>query len=178
MIYEPHDDSYLLQDVLRKKVPRMLRANSDLRALEVGVGSGIQLETCRDLGVEVVNIFGVDCNVEAVRHCSDLGFNCVKSNLFSNIGGKFDLIIFNPPYLPRAEGEDSESELITTGGELGGEVINEFLLGAGEHLSEDGCVFLLVSNLSGGICWDGWNRELIASKSIFFEKLEVWELKL
>jgi release factor glutamine methyltransferase len=120
MIYQPEKDSYLLQKVLKENI-----LNKKISVLEIGIGSGIQLETLKELGIK--NIQGVDINPEAVEHCKNLGFNCFESNLFENVKGKFDLILFNPPYLPEDKREDEESRLATTGGKKGSEIINKFL---------------------------------------------------
>ena len=125
LIYSPEDDSYLLQEVLENEIK-----DKNIKCLEVGIGSGIQLKTLKEIGIKTENIFGVDINKEAAKHCKELGFNCFVSNLFSNIKEKYDLIIFNPPYLPKTENEDEESELITTGGKVGSELINKFLIQA------------------------------------------------
>jgi len=120
-IYEPAEDSYLLRDVLEKH----LQKNKIRNVLEIGIGSGIQLETLKEFKIR--DIFGVDINKDAVKHCKKLGFNCKTSNLFSNVKGKFDLIIFNPPYLPEDNLEPKNSKIATTGGKKGSELINKFL---------------------------------------------------
>ena len=79
-IYSPDEDSYLLSEVLRKRIPSLLSKNKNLKFLEIGCGSGIQLLTLKSLGAE--NIFGVDINEKAVEHCKKLGFNSVVSDLF------------------------------------------------------------------------------------------------
>lgn len=174
LIYEPAEDSYLMQEVLNKQLPLLLKENSDLSLLEIGIGSGIQLQTAKKLKLK--NIFGVDINSSAVKHCKKLGFNCKKSNLFENIKGKFDLIIFNPPYLPQDKLEDKESQIATTGGKKGSEIINEFLNQAKEHLNKNGKIFLLTSSLTNRINFKNYKKKILAEKKLFFEKLFVLEL--
>lgn len=169
MIYQPAEDSYLMQEVLRKKIK-----DKNISVLEIGPGSGIQLETLKEIGIE--KIFSCDINPEAVKHCKELGFNCIKSDLFENIKDKFDLIIFNPPYLPEDKNEDKESQLATTGGKNGSEVINKFLKQAKEHLKKNGKIFLLTSNLTKDIFWRAWKKKKIARQKVFFEELFIWEL--
>ena len=84
-IYSPEEDSYLLTNVLKKEVPKLLIENPEINILEIGSGSGIQLQTLQDIGVKKENILACDINPDAVKHCKKLGFNCVKSDLFSNI---------------------------------------------------------------------------------------------
>ena len=175
-IYQPEEDSFLLSEVLENKIPQLLQKNSSLKVLEIGVGSGIQLEKIYEQGVPKENIFSCDINLESVKRCKSLGFNCIKSNLFSNIKGKFDLIIFNPPYLPEDKKEDEESRIATTGGKKGSEIINKFLKQAKSHLKENGKIFLLVSSLTKGIDFKRYNKKILAKKKIFFEELSIWEL--
>jgi len=146
LIYEPAEDSYLLCHVLEKELPLLLKQNPNLKFLEIGVGSGIQLETAKEIGVKKENIFGVDKNMEAVNHCRLLGFEVNESDLFENVVQNYDVIVFNPPYLPEDSLEDEESKLITTGGVKGSEVINEFLIQAKERLNKKGKIFLLISS--------------------------------
>lgn len=173
LIYSPEDDSYLLQEVLKNEIK-----NKDITCLEVGVGSGIQLETLKEIGIKKENIYGSDVNKEAVQFCKEKGFNCFVSNLFEDVKEKFDLIIFNPPYLPKTKNEDEESELITTGGKEGSELINKFLIEAKKHLNENGKIFLLVSSLTKGINFLDYKKRIVGEKKIFFEKLIVFELVL
>jgi len=176
--YQPEEDSYLLSEVIKNHLPKFLKKHHKLKFLEIGSGSGIQLETALSQGIKKENIFSCDINSTAVRYCRGLGFNCIKSNLFSNIKGQFDLIIFNPPYLPKNSLEPKDSRMATTGGKLGSEVINEFLRQATLHLAKEGKIFLLVSSLTRGIDFEGYEKKIISHKKIFFEELIVWELSL
>lgn len=173
LIYEPAEDSYLMQEVLEKEL-----LNKNIKILEIGCGSGILLEVLKKLGIN--NILGADINGGAVKHCKGLGFDCIYSDLFSNIKEKFDIIIFNPPYLPEDKNnkEDRESKLATTGGKKGSEIINRFLQQAKKHLTKDGKIFLLTSSLTKNINWLDYKKKLIAKKKLFFEELMVWEIKV
>jgi HemK-related putative methylase len=161
-IYEPAEDSYLLVNVLKKYLPELIERNSDLRLLEIGCGSGVQIKNILELGLGKGNIFCCDINPEAVEKCKELEVNCVLSNLFENIVGKFNVIIFNPPYLPKNENEPKDSQLVTTGGKQGSELINKFLRQAKKHLEENGEIFLLTSSLTQGINFEGYEINLIA----------------
>ena len=176
LIYQPEEDSYFLSEVLKKEISKLIKKNENLRILEVGVGSGIQLENLNNLGIKKENILGVDVNKDAVEYCKKLGFNVSKSDLFSKVKGKFNLILFNSPYLPEDKKEDKESKLITTGGKKGSEIINKFLIQARKHLEKQGKIFLLTSSLTKGIKWLDYKKKLIAKKKLFFEELYVWEV--
>ena len=176
MIYQPAEDSFLMSENLRKEIPKLLNENSDLRFLEIGCGSGINLETIRDLNVK--NIFSSDINPEAVEHCRKLGFDCIESNLFEKVNGKFDLIIFNPPYLPEDSKEPEDSRLETTGGKKGNEIIIEFLKQSKDYLDKKGKIFLITSSLSEDMDFKkfGYDSRIIDRKNLFFEELNLWEL--
>lgn len=183
-IYEPAEDSYLLSKVLKKEIK-----NKNIKVLEVGSGGGIQLKALRSIGISNENIFGVDINLEAVNRCRELEFNCAESNLFEafkmNVkqrkpwfSRRYNLIIFNPPYLPIDKSEPKESQLATTGGKKGSEIINEFLKQAKNYLKKNGRIFLLTSSLTKEINWLDYKKKIVGKKKIFFEELFVWELKV
>ena len=175
-IYSPEEDSYLLSIVLKKKIPIILKKNPNSNFLEIGCGSGIQLETAFESGIKKENIFSCDVNPEAVKHCKKLGFNCVKSNLFEKIKGKYEIIVFNPPYLPEDSREPEDSRLATTGGKKGSEITNKFLKQSKKHLAKNGRILLLVSSLTRGLDFAGYGKKKLAEEKLFFEKLFVFEL--
>jgi release factor glutamine methyltransferase len=175
-IYEPEEDSIFLSEILKKEILDLSDKKSEIRILEIGCGSGIQLKTMKKAGIKNENIFSCDINSEAVKHCKKLGFNSIKSDLFKNIKEKFDWIIFNPPYLPEDLNEPKDSRLATTGGKKGSEIINRFLSEAKKHLEKRGKIILLTSSLTKGVKWKGWKKKLLRKKKIFFEELYVWEL--
>ena len=176
-IYLPAEDSYLLSKILEKEIPKLVKKNEHLQFLEVGSGSGILLETAKKSGIKREHIFGADINQEAVEHCKNLDFNCIYSNLFENVNGKYDIIVFNPPYLPEDSREPADSRLATTGGLQGSEIINKFLKQAENYLEKDGRIFLLISSLTKNINWREYHKKLLGKEKLFFEELKVWELK-
>lgn len=177
-MYKPAEDSYLLTNILKRELPNLLEKNPDLKFLEIGAGSGIHLQTAQTSGVKKQNIFSCDIDQKSVSHCELLGFNCVHSDLFQNISGKFDLIIFNPPYLPEDKDEPEDSKLATTGGKKGTEIILKFLEQAKNHLEKDGKIFLITSSLAEDIDFEklGYNAKEIGCEKLFFESLCVWEI--
>ena len=173
-IYQPAEDSYLLSKVLEIFLLKI--DNRKLKVLEIGSGLGIQLLTLKKFGVK--NILGVDINKKAVQHCKKLGFNSSVSDLFEKVSGKYDVIIFNPPYLPEDSREPEDSRIATTGGKKGSEIVNKFLKLAKNHLAKNGRIFLLVSSLTKGVDFSGYKKKKVGEEKIFFEELFVWELKL
>ena len=179
MIYEPAEDSFLMSRILKEKIPFLLEKNPDLKFLEIGAGSGIHLETAKNSGIKLENIFSSDIDKKSVSHCQLLGFNCIHSDLFEKIPKlKFDLIIFNPPYLPEDAREPKDSQTATTGGKKGNEIILKFLEQSKNFLSKNGKIFLITSSLAENINFKklGYNAKEIGCEKLFFERLCIWEL--
>ncbi|MDD4878028.1 MAG: methyltransferase [Candidatus Nanoarchaeia archaeon] len=169
-IYEPSDDSYLLE----KHVNKYAKG----KVLEVGTGSGILAKAAFK---KTKDVLAVDINPESVKHVKSLGIKAICSDLFANVEGKFDLIIFNPPYLPFERKEDRETALQVAGGKKGHEIIKKFLKQAKKHLEKNGKILLLFSSLSGDIegimAKEEYKFRKIDEKPLFFEKLLVYELR-
>jgi release factor glutamine methyltransferase len=179
-MYQPAEDSYLMSRILKEQIPNLLKQNSNLKFLEIGAGSGIHLETASSLGIKKENIFSSDIDKKSVSHCNSLGFNCIHSDLFENISGKYDLIIFNPPYLPEDAREPKSSRLATTGGKRGNEIILRFLEQAKKYLAVNGKIFLITSSLAEDISFKkfGYKEKEIGCEKLFFERLCIWELNI
>lgn len=171
MIYEPREDSFLLE--------KYVRQFAHGKVLDMGTGSGIQALAAKE---KIENVLAVDSNPEAVAHVKKLGINAVQSDLFSNIKGLFDVIMCNPPYLPATEDEDAESKQITTGGQQGHEFIERLLKEAKQHLNTHGIILLLYSSLSGNIEKIAkklkYTLIILETKKLFFETLSVAKLTL
>lgn len=117
------------------------------RVLEIGCGSGhISGELSR-----TAEVLATDINPHAVRAAGTSGVEVVRTDLFAGICGQFDLVIFNPPYLPTAPDErmDDWLEYALDGGPDGRLVIARFIEGVGSVLSPGGRFLLLVSSLTG-----------------------------
>jgi len=174
MIYFPREDSFLLE----KEVKKYAKGKS---FLDLGAGSGIQARAAKS--VKAKSILCVDINEEALKELKLQGFSTIKSNLFSNTKEKFDLIAFNPPYLPRDKREDKESALTTTGGKKGDEIIIKFLEDIKKHLNKNGIVLLVISSLTPKekilkiLEKNSLSYKIISSQKFFFEILEVWKIK-
>lgn len=178
-IYQPAEDSYLMSETLKLEIPKLLNENPNLKFLEVGIGNGINLQTAEESGINKKNIFGCDVNKKAVEYCKKLGYNCINSNLFTKVKGRFDVIVFNPPYLPHDKDEPKSSRIATTGGKKGNEIIVRFLKQVKNHLNKEGIMFLITSSLSNDINFKkfGYNYKKIGNKKLFFEELSLWKLR-
>ncbi len=165
-IYEPNEDSYLIGNELKKF--------KNLKVLDMGSGSGYLAKISLENNCDVL---AADINKKSVELCKKEGIKAIQSNLFSKINGKFDLIVFNPPYLPEDKLEPKDSQLITTGGKQGHELIEKFLKQSKDYLNNNGKILLLYSSLSGDIPKIikkyKFKSTILSQKSLFFEKLYV-----
>ncbi|HII15455.1 MAG TPA: methyltransferase [Nanoarchaeota archaeon] len=168
-MYPLAEDSYLLEKYVKKYAKG--------KVLDMGTGSGILAKAALEKADEVL---AVDINPEAVAHAKSLGIKALRSDLFSNVKGKFDLIVFNPPYLPSEAKEDKYTALQVAGGRKGHEAIEKFLKQAKSHLEKSGKILLLFSSLSGDIGKlmkkHGYKARKLGERKMFFEKLYVYEL--
>ena len=176
LVYQPAEDSFLISLIISKYSKNKV-------VLDMCTGSGILAIEAMKYGASLVT--AVDINKDAIKFLN-LKFKKLKtieSNLFKKVKGKFDLILCNPPYLPKDKLEDKESNLATTGGRNGDEFILKFIKQSVKHLEKDGIILLLLSSLTPR---ERVNKLLIklnlkyksvVSKRIFFENLEVLEIK-
>jgi len=171
-IYQPAEDSYFLSEILKKQIK-----SKNQKFLDIGSGLGIQAQTLIDLGVSPRNITLADINKKAIQHLKKNLPNCkiIHSNLFEKIKGEFDVIFFNPPYLPKNK---FDSKKDTTGGKKGSETINKFLKQAKKHLNKNGKIFLLASSFTKNINFLDYEKKLLGKKKLFFEELFVWGLSV
>ena len=141
-VYQPSDDSELLLEAIVN-----LKNNT---VLEIGVGSGIILQSLSSNNDSVV---GVDINQESL----DFAISYLKKlNLHKNVdlilgdgptmfdSETFDLIIFNPPYLPH----DDYTDRTTDGGKTGLELTIEWLELSLNLIKNTGKIIFLQSNLT------------------------------
>ena len=99
-----------------------------------------------------------------------------QSNLFENVSEKFDLIIFNPPYVP----SDKVAFKEVDGGKKGREILDLFLDEMPNHLKKGGSCFFLQSSLNGEketekvLEKKGLVFSIVARQKLFFEELLVF----
>jgi release factor glutamine methyltransferase len=175
-VYQPAEDSQLLADAVAEHV------ESGERLLDVGTGSGYVAHRARGAGARVV---GSDLNPEACEQAAGAGVPVVRADLTNAFrDGAFDVVTFNPPYLPEPEegGWGDWMETALSGGEDGRAVVEPFLDDVGRVLAPGGRVYLLVSTLTGldevheYAADRGLTATEVASESFSFEQLFVLEL--
>ncbi|MGC8995220.1 MAG: HemK2/MTQ2 family protein methyltransferase [Thermoplasmata archaeon] len=133
MLYEPGEDTYLLMDCVEPKG----------KILEMGAGKGVISIYLYKKGYDVT---AVDIDEESINYIKRevYGIKAFRSNLFENLDGKYDTIIFNPPYLPG----DYDEDITIYGGENGSEIIKKFLSEAYNFLSEEGSIYIVMSSFN------------------------------
>jgi Methylase of polypeptide chain release factors len=121
----------------------MLLRNMDGRELsvvDIGTGTGA-LGIIAAMDNRVSNVLMSDISEEALEcakenaRLNSVEGKCtfIKSNLFEGIEGNFDMIIFNPPYLPDDD-EVRSGKNWWSGGPTGIELTKLFMVQAAEHL--------------------------------------------
>ena len=175
-VYIPAEDSYLLADNLEIKQGQSV--------LEIGTGSGIIAMYASRL---TDNITVTDINFDACelarKNFEDNGIENIEilfGNLFEPVKNrKFDVILFNTPYLPTEEDEvlDDTINYAFDCGLNGRKVIDLFLNEVGNHLNDNGIVQIIQSSLSGNeetlekLDQLGFVSEIAAKEHFFFEDI-------
>ena len=175
-VYIPAEDSYLLADNLQIKEGQSV--------LEIGTGSGIVAMYASRL---TDRITVTDINFDACELArKNFEANNIKNieilfgNLFEVVENrKFDVILFNTPYLPTEDGEvlDDTINYAFDGGLNGRKVIDLFLDEVGNHLNDGGIVQMIQSSLSGNeetlekLDHLGFIAEIAATEHFFFEDI-------
>ncbi|HJJ98919.1 MAG TPA: methyltransferase [Methanocorpusculum sp.] len=141
-IYFPAEDTRLL---IRAALTEIRESD---RVLEVGTGSGAVARAVMAVSPQTA---ATEINPHAAAYAAAEGVPVVQGNLLDPIRGKFDLILFNAPYLPTKPEERINDwlEFALDGGETGREVIERFLPAAASHLAKSGRILLLVSSSTG-----------------------------
>ncbi len=175
-IYEPQEDSFLLEKYVKEYALG--------RVLDLGTGSGIQaLAAAKNKLVR--EVIAVDVNPDAIKFLQEKvnknqykKIKVIISDLFSNVEGKFDTILFNPPYLPQDKGIEGAA---LYGGKKGWELSERFFHQAAKFLAPKGKVLFLFSSLTNKTKIDELishnlleARELIKERLPFFEMLYVY----
>ncbi|MEM4663235.1 MAG: methyltransferase [Candidatus Diapherotrites archaeon] len=174
-VYEPAEDSFLLAENV-KVLP-------GIKALDVGCGCGIQSINLLSQGAFVT---ATDINKHALKNtlknAKIFGFSkkikVLYGDLFEPVKRrKFDVIVFNPPYLPT----QGKKDIALDGGKKGCEILHRFLDNLPKHLNKGGCCYFVQSSLTGEKNTKKKLKELnlkfemLARERLFFEELIVFK---
>ena len=176
LVYIPSDDTFLLAENLEIKEGQ--------RVLEIGTGSGLVSMYASLLTDDVT---ATDINFNALE-LAEKNFRLNNINtirlefgdLFEPVKNeKFDVILFNTPYLPTDSDDiiDDDLNYAFDGGLNGRKVIDRFIEEAPNHLNDKGIVQMIQSSLSDNektldmFDRNGFVAEIAKSESFFFEKI-------
>jgi len=171
-VYEPREDTDMLADAAEKIKGKDV--------LEMGCGCGmISLILARNGNTVTsadIDQAAVDATIENAMN-NRLKLNVVKSDLFENVRGQFDYILFNFPYLPEAITD--ENRPWAAGEDL--DLIRRFAAAAKNHLRPGGRLIFVISSLTNlekvlkVFTWHGHKTQILEEKKIPWETLYLIE---
>ncbi len=149
--------------------------------LDMGTGSGIIAIECARRGSRVTAVDIDEIAVKKLRERAkkeNLKVDVIKSDLFENIKGKFDTIIFNPPYLP-GDAQNILDLQWAGGGEYGDKIIIHFLEEANKFLNGKGEIYIILSSFNRleRIEEMKYDFELIDKMKLSFHEIFIYKLK-
>jgi len=163
-VWCPSIDTILFAKALRKLFAK--RKNFS-KAVEIGTGSGFLSKYVLAKNEKVKSILINDLNQHAIQSAMD---NISDKRAVFYIGdgiekikeSKYDLIICNPPYIPRPRSiEDNPYE--------GVHLLHGLIHKSQDYLNDDG---ILITNVSS-LCWDIMFKDKPKMKMTILEKLKV-----
>ncbi|MEN4006343.1 MAG: class I SAM-dependent methyltransferase [Methanobacteriaceae archaeon] len=182
-VYEPAEDTFLFAENLDIQ-------RSD-EVLEIGTGTGLitvyAAQRTKRVVATDINKNAIKCALKNTIANRTYNVELREGNLFEPVEGeKFDLILFNTPYLPTSPDERLDEELNTAfdGGLDGRNTIDAFLDQLKGYLNDEGRVQLVQSSLSDNkktltkLEELGFETEITARKKCFFEEIVVITGKL
>jgi release factor glutamine methyltransferase len=183
-VYEPAEDSFLFAENLGVKAGESV--------LDLGTGSGILAITATQ---KAAHVLAVDLNPYAIRCARDNAklnhvldrIDFLQGDLFSSFQAdvRFNLVLFNAPYLPSEAGEEATwIGKSWAGGTNGRLVVDRFISEVPAYLKVGGRVLLMQSTLTGveetiaAFAKQNLKAVVIASQQLpFFETLTLIEAK-
>lgn len=175
-VYIPAEDSFLLAENLA------IRHGDSV--LEIGTGTGIVAmyasRITDKITVTDINFDAVELAEHNFKKNGIENIEILFGNLFEPLKNrKFDVILFNTPYLPTENGDviDDNLNYAFDGGLNGRKVIDKFLDEVKNYLNEKGIVQIIQSSLSGNeetlkkLDELGFISEIAASEHYFFEDI-------
>ncbi|ADC46009.1 SAM-dependent methyltransferase HemK-related protein [Methanobrevibacter ruminantium M1] len=176
LVYIPSDDTFLLAENLEIKEGQSV--------LEIGTGSGLVSMYASLLTDDVT---ATDINYNALELAEkNFKLNDINTirlefgDLFEPVKNeKFDVILFNTPYLPTDTDDiiDDDLNYAFDGGIDGRKVIDRFINEVSHYLNDGGIVQIIQSSLSNNdktldmFDRNGFIAEIAKSESFFFEEI-------
>jgi release factor glutamine methyltransferase len=171
-VYRPSDDSYLLLGAVSVAPGE--------RVLEVGAGAGLVALHAAKITDSVATEVNPDA-ADLLRqnaHRNHVLVDVLRTDLMTGLRGPFDVVAFNPPYLA---GRPTDAlERAWNGGKAGSDVSIRFLRDLPRVLAPAGRAYLLLSRENAPareLAESMFRAKVVASKALFFEKLDALELR-
>ncbi|MEM2874749.1 MAG: class I SAM-dependent methyltransferase [Candidatus Hadarchaeales archaeon] len=176
-VYEPAEDSLMIAENISVCAGEVV--------LDIGTGCGLLAILAARMGGRVVatdvNPLAIACARENARTQGVLDRVDLRlGDLFEPVGDeRFDLVLFNPPYLPVSPDERTGDllELAWDGGKTGRSVLDRFLKELPDHMNPGGRALFVQSSLTGehdtaeAIEKSGLRWRVISRKKFSFEEL-------
>jgi release factor glutamine methyltransferase len=167
-VYEPAEDTFLLIDSITNDLINEKEKNkllNPIKSIEIGCGNGLvsccYLDILKQENFQLEKHFCIDINKDALNLTEKLikNYNLndkvyfIESDLFSNFKNneKFDIIIFNPPYVTTDDDEykraleKKDIYASWAGGKKGSETIFKFISQLKDFIKDDSIIYLLLS---------------------------------
>ena len=167
-VYEPAEDTFLLIDSITNDLINEKEKNkllNPIKSIEIGCGNGLvsccYLDILKKEKIKLEKHFCIDINKDALNLTEKLikNYNLndnvyfIESDLFSSFEkeDKFDIIIFNPPYVTTDEEEykraleKKDIYASWAGGKKGSETVFKFIDQLKYHINENSIIYLLLS---------------------------------
>lgn len=177
-VYRPSDDTLLLAKAVHGDVRK-----GD-RFLEVGCGTGYVSLIAAKAGATVTctdaNPYAVSLATHNAKQ-NGLALKAIETDLLAGVPGPFDIVAFNPPYLPTGPGDlvPGPLNLAFDGGLDGNAVVLRFARQVGALKPLPRCVLVVHSSLSepgplvAAMAALGYGNDVALSEAHAFERLTV-----
>tara|TARA_Y200000002_G_C22547991_1_gene606903 strand:+ start:47 stop:904 length:858 start_codon:yes stop_codon:yes gene_type:complete len=179
---DPRPESELIIDCIKRL---KIEKRNDVRILDLGTGSGcliitLVLELSKKKKIYAVAVDKCQSALDlatknAIKFKIGNNITFIKSNWFSNVEGKFDIIVSNPPYIRSKEIESLDNTvknfdpfIALNGGEDGLDAYKQIAKNSKKFLNNDGYVCLEI----------GFNQKNDVSRIFVLNKFKkIYELK-
>jgi len=195
-VYSPSDDSYLILDFIRSNISQDIFDGIPIKGikniLDLGTGTGIVAIFLELLNLSLSQIYASDILQNAIK-CAQMNekrnnienkIKYLHSNLFesfpNHLRHSFDIIIFNPPYLPSIERIEKKSSDHTWDGGIDGlKVLSQFFSQVKDYLNlrKPSYIYYICSSktnlgeLYKFIKEKGFKNKVLMNRHIFFEDI-------